>query len=651
MGAQLSGVAGGIGQDMQREREEGMVRDQQQREREGNVFKALLASPDAHVRTMAILGMGQKPPTSKGMKGFLGIPTQHPMLDALTEYSKGEPPVPEGAPPDPSTLPSRQTVPGSTAEGDQVPLASRQTVQQTAPPISGAPSAAMAPTAVTGASAGPPPVPRSLLAAPAEQAGATAEAQAKGRIRGTLEGAGAAGLGTAGTGDPDTDEFLTRMGILKPRPTPSFQGNVTWEQATPEERASFPQGQPGQPFRREYDPLRRTSRLVPISPEATVRPTLRETAGPSGAPEYSYLSPNAPPRPTGAAPPIKLTDEKVTDTTGAEHITRITPGFVTPAGAPPAPAGSQGGGKGGDKSPAQGSQLGGPPPVPGAGRQPAAGATQAGPARPAGGVLQTRPGLRQTPGKLEEKAGAVIDAQGNVSEKTALFDPNKGQYIDPLTQKEMPNFVPGKVGDGMITTLAQTQSTNTLIDRALAALASIKNDNTLQGTLNFAAKYRGGTSGGDPVGAAQAALSDLAGLQASNSAALKGSSRAAQFVVDKRQHVPILPSPREAANGFIPPGMKVWLGQTVENAPAWDSPASMYQKLLLAKTNNLSFINEVKSGLGKAAGAIPAGGASTAAPHPNSSLPDGSPFTGPDGKTYIKTGTSPDGSVRGRPAP
>lgn len=41
-------------------------------------------------------------------------------------------------------------------------------------------------------------------------------------------------------------------------------------------------------------------------------------------------------------------------------------------------------------------------------------------------------------------------------------------------------------------------------------------------------------------------------------------------------------------------------------------------------------------------------GAAPPAAHPNSALPDGTEFQGPDGLTYVKTGTNPDGTIRTR---
>lgn len=48
--------------------------------------------------------------------------------------------------------------------------------------------------------------------------------------------------------------------------------------------------------------------------------------------------------------------------------------------------------------------------------------------------------------------------------------------------------------------------------------------------------------------------------------------------------------------------------------------------------------------------APPPGPGTTPAPaaHPNTAMADGTEFRGPDGKTYVKTGTNPDGSIRGR---
>jgi hypothetical protein len=212
----------------------------------------------------------------------------------------------------------------------------------------------------------------------------------------------------------------------------------------------------------------------------------------------------------------------------------------------------------------------------------------------------------------EPVQGALIGEDGSVQEATALHNPKgAGDYTDTVTGKPLPNFVPGKVGEGTIETLAKATSTNNLIDRALASLAPVKDDNSIETTQKIFAKYLGGTAGDDPVTAAIGSLTSLAKLQSSNSAALGGRSRAMAYVIDTQRHLPIAPSARET--GFIqrilPAGISVEAGKQFENSPAWDSPAAMYQKLELAKTNNNNFIRELKAGLGKTAERTAAGGA------------------------------------------
>jgi hypothetical protein len=462
--------------------------------------------------------------------------------------------------------------------------------------------------------------PEQEMSVAARGKGLAAEEEIKGRIRG-IRGAFASkegGTGTADLDDPETMRVLYGLGILKMPPAPTGEGQVLGKDVPPADRATIPNFSEGQFYRQRFDRLTSRMSYAPVSPISMTRGQAIQMANPErgGAPSWYYQYQDGTRKYLGDVSE-KEQNIPVMHPDGSQEIVRLPPAFLQrpggqaapTTGAPPAPSVA-------------------PTSTPTANRVSAAAGpplAQTGPAtrtpRPAGaptsgGGLRTKPPLRETVAKLEEKQGAIVDAQGNVAEKTALYDPNKGTYQDPQTHQPLPDFIPGKVGEGTVQMLAQTQATNGLIDRALAALEPLKGDNTLQGTLRFATKYRAGTSGGDPVAAAQSALSDLAGLQSSNSQALRGASRAYQYFVDKRQHVPILPSPRETqmTSLGVPSRVAAGVGQVVENAPSWDSPASMYQKLLLAKVNNSNFVKELKQGLGKTAPAGPPAPPPTGAP-------------------------------------
>lgn len=147
-------------------------------------------------------------------------------------------------------------------------------------------------------------------------------------------------------------------------------------------------------------------------------------------------------------------------------------------------------------------------------------------------------------------------------------------------------------------TLAKAESTNNLIDQALKALEPYKNDNTLGGSIELSRAYRGGTY--DPIATAAAQLSDLAGLQTSSQAQLtSGASRALRYYTDRRQHVPRLPSGRQIdASTIAGPTATSHVSQWMKgDEGGFDSPSLMYQKLVAAKANNQSFIDELNTAM------------------------------------------------------
>lgn len=164
-------------------------------------------------------------------------------------------------------------------------------------------------------------------------------------------------------------------------------------------------------------------------------------------------------------------------------------------------------------------------------------------------------------------------------------------------------------------TLAKAQSTNDLIDQALKALEPYKNDNTMEGSVNLARKYKAGY---DSVSTAAAQLADLAGLQSSASAQLTaGGSRAQRFYIDRRQHVPRLPSTRQIdASEMIGAGTANRASQWIKgDEGGFDTPALMYKKLQGARDNNQHFIDETN----KATTQTKSGGAGTPPPQPMAS--------------------------------
>lgn len=147
----------------------------------------------------------------------------------------------------------------------------------------------------------------------------------------------------------------------------------------------------------------------------------------------------------------------------------------------------------------------------------------------------------------------------------------------------------------------QARATNDLIDSAITALDAYMKDpsnahldmNSQDASLDLATNYRQGIY--DPIESIAAQLSDLAGLQASNSAALGGQSRAFQFFTQRRQHVPRLPSSRQVefySTAGVPAGIVGTASRLLTDEGGFDSPRLMLEKLQQAKVNNENFIRE-----------------------------------------------------------
>jgi hypothetical protein len=143
--------------------------------------------------------------------------------------------------------------------------------------------------------------------------------------------------------------------------------------------------------------------------------------------------------------------------------------------------------------------------------------------------------------------------------------------------------------------LAQAKATNDLVGRALKALEPYKNDNTPEGAFRIAKNYRLGLF--DPLESAASQLADLAGLQASSQTQLSGAgSRALQFMIQRRQHTPRLPSSRQVefhkVFGAGPIGSVSRLIKDDEGG--FDSPRLMYEKLLQIQINNQTIMDEMQ---------------------------------------------------------
>lgn len=157
---------------------------------------------------------------------------------------------------------------------------------------------------------------------------------------------------------------------------------------------------------------------------------------------------------------------------------------------------------------------------------------------------------------------------------------------------------------------AKAKATNDLIDSAIAALEPFKTQNTANDSINLAKSYREGVF--NPVSSAVVALTDLAGIQSKNQAQLIGGSRAMLPYLERSQHVPKLPSIRQidAVGAGLSAGATNYLSGILKNDEGvFDTPASMYQKLLNAKENNSHLIKEVEAMSTSPGGVTPTAGA------------------------------------------
>jgi hypothetical protein len=172
MGTLGAGIAGGVGSDMLQQRQLSDQREFQQRQRENEAGTMLANSGDPELAQAGLSILGAKPPRTTLAGGTVkpsdeyvqGLTLAHDKVSQLIQHitGQGQPP-PQGAPQAAQTpagaSPAQEQ--GSAGLGQPIaaggPPPAPGGVQTTLPAGSG--SAAMAPTAVTGAGA-PPPVPQ-----------------------------------------------------------------------------------------------------------------------------------------------------------------------------------------------------------------------------------------------------------------------------------------------------------------------------------------------------------------------------------------------------------------------------------------------------------------------------------------------------------
>lgn len=602
-------------------------------ERENKVFSTLLGSDDPEVQHLALAGLldSANPRKRKsGLAGWIGQTQASPYLAQIqhligTPVTKpnpaagDHPPLPSGVT---QTLPSTQSVQG-------VPLAPSVQPAITDAPNPDAP-AAMADTALTQQSGQAPPKPttytqtaappvpysitqpRQVFSTPEEKYRSQAMGKAQGDVEGAVSGYVAAG-GTREEGLAIERAKLARGGAGGAAQSIAGEipdGKGGWQPAYAIfDRTSYRDPNTGQAmlgFRPksvtassswgvDLEPLamavfgKRGNQLT--QPEASVLLTAKQ------AQKNQLTTEQALSQSRGMLPNATL-DQQMALADYLRSSTAASPGQGQPVpGGPPAPAGV---------TPVGTSAPAATPGAPtGAGAPTAAG----GPPAPTG-----------------SKLGAGLDPA------LAAATKESGKPLPPA----------------VATALAKAKSTNDLIDQALTALEPFKADNTLQGSIDLTSKYRQGQY--DPITSAAAQLSDLAGLQSSAQAQLTGGgSRALRFYVDRRQHVPRLPSGRQGiAAGILPGGAgTVQTGSILlkGDEAGFDTPQMMYQKLQGAKANNDNFIREIEAGVREPMNGIAPMSSHGGPPVPSSSPsgPSSAPTTYKDaqGHWHIATPDAP----------
>lgn len=629
MGAFGLGIAGGAGQELQRQNELTEAADERQRTREQNFFTTLLSSTDPKMRDLAVQGMSS-PIRRTGRAVFSGMPIQNPAVAAIMKRMKdtGAPLSPEsaaalsgGAQSAPGGV--QQTAPKEQLGGSPSPV--------TTPSI--APSAAQPATAITSkdnppgappqpgwqpapppqASAGPPQPRGSGLMGPEEtsaltvrQAGQTAEASERGRIKGAL---GAVQDSTGGKSTPgETARVLTQLGIFHALPAPTYLGNVLGSQIPQESRdAGF---NPTQVYRHTIDRVTGEERYDPVTPGTLLKGNIEALPNPArgGAPSYYYTFQDG--RPNQYIGDVSEKQQVIpfTHADGSQELITVPPRFLMASGAPgtpqtpappaPAPQTAPTSAAPAPSPAAPGASATAGPPQP-----PARSATAPASSGPPAARVTGRTGqqVREAP-NMKPQDVMVMEPDGNVHAAQALHaEKGVGPYYHPVTGEVMTNVIPRKLSDGEVNTLSQSKATLDLVDRAIAALEPFKMDNTLEGTIKYARPYLTGRGGTDPVTSALPGLENLAGLQASNTPGLAGRSRAMSYVIQTQAHLPILPTARDVqfSRGTLLTQGTGLARNVLANAPSWDSPAAAYGKLQTARNNILHWREEVLGELGK----------------------------------------------------
>lgn len=493
--------------------------------------------------------------------------------------------------------------------------------------------------------------PRTIFLSPEERAGRTAEATTRGQIRGRVD----ALRGTTGSTGPLTEEeqdllfpgrALTTAGTVQGKAAPAGSLDNAGRPLDPEGYYTS-KADPRDPSKMVYFP---TTAPASVTNQAAIanRPMFQHYVGPDGKtpgvwrvsrsgkdaqgnpypPQFvgylpvkgqylQYVDPDTQEVSYIAAPPVYMAGASLTASRQppgappAHHAAAVSPGAPGTAAVAPPALGGVVGAAGAPRASAA------PAGAPGVAGGPAAAAPPAAPgqvpaaagARPAGprGISGGR--RRQ----LEPVKGAFIGPNGTPQVGQAFLDKGTGKYYsaqDP--SQEATGFIPGDEGNYAIQAYAQANNTLITIAAAKKAIedAGLVKDNDPQHTLALMSRFYSGTTGGDPISAAVASLTNLAGIQGATQY-VRSNSRSYQMFQAALQHLPNAPTQRAAAASQVPVVGRMVTPETamLAGSHGWDSFASMYTKLRQAET----IITEGKASLAELTGktadrAIGAGG-------------------------------------------
>lgn len=547
-------------------------------DRENRVFTTLLNSDDPEVSKMALAGLlhstdpRQK---AKGLRGWVGETLASPYMgkiDALmqTPVRRTETTTIQGPGENigiPSPIPGMANpAPGPTeAVTPSLTQPSAAAAPAGMPPDSLVKPGGPPPAPVGWTQAPPTPItlqrqvlqPREAFVRPLDRYALEQIAKNRADIEGDVAGYMALGLGRPEALKQVMTERLRRGGgAIGPR----YEGNVLFEQLTPDEQAMVPGGHSGLMLRRTVDPQTLRPTFYPITQAFQSAGTQNEAVagalfgkrfadleqGQKGTVLQAVQSIKGAPTVTAALTaanqwfPNLDADTKMSFVNSLLQATQ--PNFGTNA-PPPAPTG-------------------------------------------AAAVQQ------QIGGTVEAPSAAGVTPPPAPGGKTPLKVPSDLATATKETGKPLPAEAQ--------TAVARTKSLNDTITRAMTALGPLKNSTNLDDTMKFVEKYRMGTEG-DLSALEAAQLGDLAGLQQAASQTVRGGSRSQRVYADTRLHTPRFPSARQilfAHGGGVIPGIGAGAVQTISSLRGdeamWDSPAQIYNKLASLKQANDDFIRDVE---------------------------------------------------------